>query len=475
MKRVLICLSIATSLFANIDVIGLDIYKNGNFVKQKLDLKDKSTELLSNVSIEDIKFQLDNNCKVNSFDIEKKDFQNDELSKMISELEEKIALKENRIKALNSSNSFLEKSSLSSISNTKTLEESSSFVKKEILANYNEIYKIEGYIKEEKNELAELNKKRTAKNSSFLNYDISCNSDVFITYPIFELSKNGFFDINYDTKAKKIELKNSIYLTQTTGYDLKNIEVNFYTFNFNNQIKPIKFYPQYIDIQRPIAYDKAEVAMSAAPRNLKMQAAPVSTYLENSTNSFFNVSNVNLTSGKKTEITLSLDKFNATDSIEIDGFSSSQAFYKVDFKSDKLLSTQGSKLFLDGVYIGRANFDEIKKDKESSIYFSTNRLIDVKKELLKDMKEEPFFSINKLKTEKIYSYEITNNSSKKFDVTLVERVPVSKHEDIKIELIGKSKYSVLENNGKIYYDLKLEPNETKTIEFGYSIEKPNNR
>lgn len=91
------------------------------------------------------------------------------------------------------------------------------------------------------------------------------------------------------------------------------------------------------------------------------------------------------------------------------------------------------------------------------------------------MKEEPFFSINKLKTEKIYSYEITNNSSKKFDVTLVERVPVSKHEDIKIELIGKSKYSVLENNGKIYYDLKLEPNETKTIEFGYSIEKPNNR
>lgn len=170
-----------------------------------------------------------------------------------------------------------------------------------------------------------------------------------------------------------------------------------------------------------------------------------------------------------------MDKFDATDSIEIDGFSSSQAFYKVDFKSDKLLSTQGSKLFLDGVYIGRANFDEIKKDKESSIYFSTNRLIDVKKELLKDMKEEPFFSINKLKTEKIYSYEITNNSSEKFNITLVERVPVSKHEDIKIELIGKSKYSVLENNGKIYYDFKLEPNETKTIEFGYSIEKPNDR
>lgn len=361
MKKVLICIAIATSMFASVDIIGLNIYKNGNFVKQKLDLKEKSVELLSNISIEDIKFEVANECKVNSFDLINKDFQSDELSKMIIELEEKIALKENRIKALNSSNSFLEKSSLSSISNTKTLEESATFVKEEILKNYNEIYTIEGFIKEEKRELDELNNKRTSKKRTLLSYDIRCkNADVFISYPIFDLEKNGLFDINYDSKNKKLELKNTFFITQSTGFDLKDIEINIYTYNFNNQIKPIKFYPEYLDLNQPIAMAKAEMAMDVAPRVLKMQA-PISQYLENSSNSFFNVTHVNLISGKKSEIILSDNKFDATASVEIDGFSSAQAFYKVDFKSDKLFTTQGSKLFLDGVYIGKATFDEIKK------------------------------------------------------------------------------------------------------------------
>merc|ERR1711879_474363 len=107
-----------------------------------------------------------------------------------------------------------------------------------------------------------------------------------------------------------------------------------------------------------------------------------------------------LLSGKKTEVIFAKDKYEAEDSLEIDGYSSSQAFYKVDFQSKKLYGVLNAKLYLNNVYIGQTNLKEIKKDKKSSIYFGTNRFIDVKKELVKDMKEEPFFSLNKLKTQK---------------------------------------------------------------------------
>ncbi len=129
-------------------------------------------------------------------------------------------------------------------------------------------------------------------------------------------------------------------------------------------------------------------------------------------------------------------------------------------------------MYLDGTYIGRSNINEIKKDKKSSIFFGTNRFIDIKKELVKDMKEEPFFSMNTLKTQKVWKYKITNNHKKVQKLTLIERLPISKHEDIKVKLIGKTKETKLDKNGKIYFDFELKPNESKEIEFGYEIEKP---
>lgn len=91
------------------------------------------------------------------------------------------------------------------------------------------------------------------------------------------------------------------------------------------------------------------------------------------------------------------------------------------------------------------------------------------------MKEEPFFSMNKLKSAKVWEYKITNNHTKAQKISLVERVPVSKHEDIKVKLIGRTKHTLLNKNGKITFDFELKPNETKIIEFGYEVEKPNKK
>ncbi|WP_320033454.1 DUF4139 domain-containing protein [Halarcobacter sp.] len=479
MKIILPLLLATTSLvFANNSIKSLDIFKNKSFVNQSLDSNKNSLNLLGVVSLENIRFLMDSSCKVNSFDIEIEDYENDKLSTDINNLEEKINKKENEIKALNSNISFLEKSNLSSLKDLKVLEKTSSYITEQILKDYNKIYSLENQIKKDKEELQELNKKRINSKYTKLNYDIACKDKVIVNYPIYTLKKQALYDINYDTDKKNLELKNQLYITQSSGMDLKDIDINLYTYNYINQIKPYNFVPEYLDLEpkQEIAYAKAmndmQPVMMKSARVLKK---PTFEYLEDNTKSFFKASHIDLISGKENKVLFANDIYKADDILEIDGYSQSQAFFKVNFKSKKLYGISNANLYLDGTYVGKSNLDEIKKDKDSSIYFSTNRFIDIEKKLLKDLKEEPFFSVNKIKTEKIWEYKITNNSNVAQKIVLLERVPVSKHEDIKVKLIGKSKETKLEKNGKIYFEFNLEPKETKEINFGYEIEKPNKK
>lgn len=479
-KMLILSLGLTTFLSANIDIVSLDMFTNKTFVNQKIDTSKKSVELLSSVNFEDVKFKLGSSCFLNSSGLEKVDFANDKLSKEIEDLKENISNVQNQIKALKSNIAYLERTAINSISSTTSLKETSKFLKKEILDDSNKIYKLEKKNKKNQKLLRELTSKRINSRYSKLKYSISCKkpSNAMITYPIYNISKNSFYDINYDSKNEEINITNQAFITQASGTDFKNIDINLYTYNFVNRLTPSIFKPKYLDLykNRQSAYE-SEVMMDSAPMmmkksNVKLASAQSFEYKEGTTRAYFKASNVTLLSGEKTDVTFAKDKYKASDKIEIDGYDSSEPFLKVDFKSKKLYGVLNSKLYLDGTYVGERYTKEIKKDKETSLFFATNRFIDVKKELVKDMKEEPFFSVDKLKTQKLWKYSITNNHSKAQNVSIVERVPVSKHEDIKIKLIGKTKHKLLTNDGKIIFEFKLQPNESKVIEFGYEVEKP---
>lgn len=478
MKNLILLVGLAGALSANINVQSLDMFANKTFVNQKIDLSKKSVDLLTNVNFEEVKFKLPKACMLNSSGLEHIPFENDKLSKQIENIKEKISKVNNEIKALKSNIAYLERTSISNLSNVKSLIETSKFLKKEIQGNSNKIYSLEKQNKKNHEALRELNKKRANARYSKLNYSISCKNDssAIISYPIYNIRKNSFYDINLDTSKNELNIKNSAFITQASGVDFKNININFYTYNFTSRLTPSIFKPEYMDLNRyaesqNVMYDTPQQEARIMPMMLK-KSAPSFSYKEGSTRAFYQASNITLLSGEKTDVTFSNDNYKAKSKVEIDGYASAQGFFKVDFKSKKLYAPMYSKLNIDGIYVGQTTTKEIKKGKESSMYFSTNRFINIKKELVKDMKEEPFFSVNKLKTQKLWTYKISNKSNKKQTISLVERVPVSKHEDIKIKLIGKTKHSLLNKNGKIIFEFNLSPNETREVEFGYEVEKP---
>lgn len=477
MKKTILLASLLGSLSANIDVQSLDMFVNKTFVNQKIDISKKSVDLLANVNFEEVKFKLSNSCFLNNSALEHLSFKNDKLSKQIEEIKDKISKINNEIKSLKSNIAYLERTSISNLSNVKSLIETSKFLKKEIQRDSNKIYDLQKENKKNNEVLILLNKKRENSRYSRLNYDISCkqNSFAIISYPIYNIKKNSFYDINYDDNKNELNIKNSAFITQASGVDFKNIDINFYTYNYTSRLTPSIFKPEYLDLHKyqeeQVMYDSSN-QMQAVALMAKSKTAPRYTYKEDSIRAYYQASNITLLSGKKTEVTFSNDIYKAKNRVEIDGYASSQGFFKVDFKSKKLYAPMYSKININGIYIGQNMNKEIKKGKESSIYFSTNRFINVKKELIKDIKEEPFFSVNKLKTQKIWKYTISNESNKKQKISLIERVPVSKHEDIKVKLIGKTKQTLLNKNGKISFEFDLKPKETKVVEFGYEVEKP---
>ena len=139
-KKVALFLAVTGTLFANVNVKSIDIFTNKSFVNQKINLTKNSAELLGQVRLEDIKFNLQDGCQINNVDIRQQKFENDELSLKITKLQNKINSKQNEIKALKSNVAFLERTSITNIADSKSLETTSAFIKKEILSDYNFIY-----------------------------------------------------------------------------------------------------------------------------------------------------------------------------------------------------------------------------------------------------------------------------------------------------------------------------------------------
>jgi uncharacterized protein (TIGR02231 family) len=70
---------------------------------------------------------------------------------------------------------------------------------------------------------------------------------------------------------------------------------------------------------------------------------------------------------------------------------------------------------------------------------------------------------------------VKNLHQRAIPVTVIDQIPVSQNADIKIELLGKAaptKRDLDDKRGVLAWELKLEPDEEKAIEFGYRVTWP---
>ncbi|WP_428430145.1 DUF4139 domain-containing protein [Pedobacter sp.] len=61
------------------------------------------------------------------------------------------------------------------------------------------------------------------------------------------------------------------------------------------------------------------------------------------------------------------------------------------------------------------------------------------------------------------------------DLSLKDQYPLSTESDIEVELLESSGAEVNKENGMLLWQLKIAPNETKTIKLSYSVKAPKNK
>jgi uncharacterized protein (TIGR02231 family) len=74
-----------------------------------------------------------------------------------------------------------------------------------------------------------------------------------------------------------------------------------------------------------------------------------------------------------------------------------------------------------------------------------------------------------------YRITVKNLHERAIQVTVLDQIPVSQNADIKIELPGKTaptKRDVEDKRGVLAWEMKLEPDEEKAVDFGYRVTWP---
>ncbi len=463
--------------------ISLEIYSNAFYLKKGifLDENEKSFSLefkTSNfVELKDIETNLKKECKIEDLFFKSKESFSDELSKEIENIKKEIDNLSAKKASLEINNKLLEsikfqKENLS----LKSIEGISSFQKEKIFSNLKEIFSLKKRIERLRERLNSLyNKRREEVYKVFVLKGVCENSlknAGEIKYPV-RVDRKRQYNIYGDFQNKSVTVENLFLISQKSGEDLNDISLIISSYPKFRSLLPKPFYPWYIDLKRPPVFLQSRQKGMALKESLleTSKALDKISYKKSFVNEYYEISSISLKNSQDKLINLSKNSYKAKAFIEIDGYGYSKPFITFKFDTDRFYPEGKAKFYLDNSFTGYGYF-KINKKTGNKLYFGEDLKISVDKKLIKDFSKEPIFSLDKVKTTKIWNYKVKNNHKKNVKVKLIERAPVSKNEKIEVKIIAKPKYDVLEKNGKVIWSFVLNPKESKEIVFGYEIEKP---
>lgn len=124
--------------------------------------------------------------------------------------------------------------------------------------------------------------------------------------------------------------------------------------------------------------------------------------------------------------------------------------------------------------MGQSYFDPSTSKSELVVSLGKDKNIIVERKQLKDFKEDKFLSSD---IERIYAYEINvkNNKNTAINLTLEDLIPISKNENISVEMLENGGGNFNAKTGILNWELKLNSNENIRKEFKFSVQYPSDK
>ena len=451
MKTILLLSTMTLTLFASTIPlhVELDIYSNKVFLKQTYALDKKkqiTTKIPQNLNIEQIRYVLEKGCNIDKSLIEKAD--NKEAKLQITY----------KISALKAKEDLLKTMSLTKVQDSAQIENMTTLLVDNLTKNMLEIEKLNKELKKLNKQEKELKISLTCKES---------NKKLAVIYPQNSLKYTTFYNINANINHKSVvlEKKATLFYKGSKSYD--NVDLNIYSYRYNQNIAPQQFYPKYLGKRARLLYAKAKRSINSSPKQ-SMSSSDTVQHQELATKSMYQIKGVKLAPNEKNLLYVDKEVLDASFKTVIDAYGTNKAYLEVTVKAEKDYNSAPANYFLDQNPIATKYMRKIQKDKETKLYFGEDEHIQIKKQLVKTLDEKTFFGDKKISTQK-WKYSITNTKPYSTDIEFITRVPVSKDGDIVVKTLAEPKYDLQNAKGKTIWHFTLKAKDSKDIMFGYEI------
>jgi uncharacterized protein (TIGR02231 family) len=132
-------------------------------------------------------------------------------------------------------------------------------------------------------------------------------------------------------------------------------------------------------------------------------------------------------------------------------------------------------LFRDAVFVGNGWLPLLAPGEEHELGFGVDDAVRVRHTLVEEKRSQSGLFSSSKNDARSYRITVKNLHERAVQLSVLDQIPVSQHNDIAVELTGKtapSKRDVDGKRGVLAWEIKLEPAEERTIEFGYRASWP---
>jgi uncharacterized protein (TIGR02231 family) len=305
----------------------------------------------------------------------------------------------------------------------------------------------------------------------------------------------------------KISLETSALLQQFTGEDWEGVKLSISTVQPQRGLKRPQVYPQYLDVQRPVARSRGlmkNFAVGASMMEADLASAPMPQDAEDRIQSEegkireksetvyaslrdaglleFAVPHLVTVESQGAENRIPLSEENLKGELRYIAVPSQlqKVFREIEVQNTLAFPLLAGEMdvFINGVYFGKERKDQVLPKERFTLALGEASEVKVSRELKNTFEDDTGIVRSFRRIQKTFAVTVENLTKKAVDVVLLEPTPVSRNEkitatvkDVTPKSVPLEEDSRVDNReGVLEWHLKIPPEKEKTISYATSIE-----
>jgi uncharacterized protein (TIGR02231 family) len=132
-------------------------------------------------------------------------------------------------------------------------------------------------------------------------------------------------------------------------------------------------------------------------------------------------------------------------------------------------------LFRDGTFVGNGRLPQLAPGEEFELGFGPDDNIRVRHAVVEEKRGESGIITSSKTDVRNFRITVKNLHERAIQLSIMDQIPVSQNQEIKVELVGRtppSRQNIDDKRGVLAWDSELKPDEERVLEFGYRVQWP---